>query len=408
MRINRVETPILDDLTGLRRRFRDDLFDSLLPFWNDHGIDHEHGGVMHGLDYDGTLVHSNKLSWFQGRAIWIYSFLYNRFGRDPRHLEIARRAKEFLLRHAPQPDGWWAEEFTRTGEVVRPFSGDLYGMYFAAEGLQEYAWATGDEPSRELAVSLMEQLWRRVRQPDFERSQAVWMVNLNTARQIHSRWPSTGMAAIVGESIDQVMRRHYNAGIGLNSEVPAEPAKCCLGHSVETLWMIAEEAAARKDEALWAVCTERVRKHLDVGWDPVFGGFSEWVNVDSGAYRWPDFTPVGTDLVFRITGEYFYEKPLWALNEILIATLNIVERTGADWAARYFAMALRVIDEKYAVRKPGYMLFADRRMTFVPHTARQDNYHPLRQLMLNILTLDRMIESAGQGQGTRLPTPPRL
>ena len=30
-------------------------------------------------------------------------------------------------------------------------------------------------------------------------------------------------------------------------------------------------------------------------------------------------------------------------------------------------------------------------MTHVPHTARQDNYHPLRQLMLSILTLDRMI-----------------
>jgi hypothetical protein len=38
------------------------------------------------------------------------------------------------------------------------------------------------------------------------------------------------------------------------------------------------------------------------------------------------------------------------------------------------------------------MLFADRRMTLEPHVSRQDNYHPLRQLMLNILTLDRMIQ----------------
>jgi hypothetical protein len=38
------------------------------------------------------------------------------------------------------------------------------------------------------------------------------------------------------------------------------------------------------------------------------------------------------------------------------------------------------------------MLFADRKMTYVPHTARQDNYHPPRQLMLALLTLDRMMK----------------
>jgi hypothetical protein len=42
------------------------------------------------------------------------------------------------------------------------------------------------------------------------------------------------------------------------------------------------------------------------------------------------------------------------------------------------------------------MLFADRRMTPQPHVARQDNYHPLRQLMLNLLSLDAML---GRSQG---------
>ena len=58
-------------------------------------------------------------------------------------------------------------------------------------------------------------------------------------------------------------------------------------------------------------------------------------------------------------------------------------------------MAHEVINEKFSQKKrgypAGYMLFADRRMTLQPHVGRQDNYHPLRQLMLNILTLDRMI-----------------
>ena len=110
-------------LAGLRKRYREELFDVTLPFWDEHGVDQQHGGVMHGLDYDGTLVHSDKLLWFQGRAIWIYSFLYNHFGKDPRHLEIARKTRDFVLRHARQPDGWWAEMLARDGKVLQGIRG---------------------------------------------------------------------------------------------------------------------------------------------------------------------------------------------------------------------------------------------------------------------------------------------
>jgi mannose/cellobiose epimerase-like protein (N-acyl-D-glucosamine 2-epimerase family) len=403
-------------LPQLRQRYHDELFGTVLPFWAAHGIDHQYGGVMHSLDYDGSVVSTNKLSWFQGRAIWIYSFLYNHLARESAYLEIARQTKDFLLKAAPQPDGWWAEEFSREGDVLRPFSGDLYGMYFAAEGLQEYAWAAKDDHARELALALMKKLQQRIHEPGFlcmgtdtpgQRTQGLWMVILNTSRQMLARWADRDLQTWLDEAIDGVMNRHYNPEIGLNNEVlnhdftrPREHAtKCLLGHSVETLWMIAEEALRREDRNLWDVCTRRIQKHIEVGWDPVFGGLSQWVNVDQGGYEWPEFTPVGTTQPFRFVGEYFYMKPLWALNEILIATLNILEQTGAEWAARYFENAQQLIDEKYSMKKrgqPGYMLFADRRMTRTTHTARQDNYHPPRQLMLCILTLDRMIQRTSE------------
>ena len=399
-------------LEELRKRYRDELFGNILPFWEKYGIDHEFGGLMHALDYDGTAVSTNKVSWFQGRAIWVYSFLYNHLDRNPRYLHLAKATKDFLLKNAPQPDGWWAEEFDRSGKVIRPFCGDLYGMYFAAEGLQEYAWAAQDDEARDTAFRLMKQLRRRIAEPDFrcmdtnvagQRTQGLWMVNLNNARQMIARWPDPELESLLNESIDQVINRHFNPEIGLNNEVlnrdltrPAEQAaKSLLGHSIETLWMIAEEATRRGDRTLWNTCTERIRRHLDVGWDHVYGGLSEWVNVDHGGYVWPEYTPVGTSLKFRFVGEYFYLKPLWALHEILVATLNIIEQTGAEWAVRYFNLAQQLIDEKFSMKKrglPGYMLFADRRMTYLPHTARQDNYHPPRQLMLSLLALDRMIQ----------------
>lgn len=73
------------------------------------------------LDYDGTRVNTDKLLWFQGRGI-----LYNHFGKNAKHLDVARKTKDFALKHAPQPDGWWAEEFARDGGVKKPFTGDIY------------------------------------------------------------------------------------------------------------------------------------------------------------------------------------------------------------------------------------------------------------------------------------------
>jgi hypothetical protein len=87
---------------------------------------------------------------------------------------------------------------------------------------------------------------------------------------------------------------------------------------------------------------------------------------------------------------------LWCQNEALIATLNVWERTGAEWAADFFGLAYRVANEKFWQSARGYpagaMLFADRPMTFQPHAGRQDNFHPVRQLMLNILALERIMQ----------------
>jgi mannose/cellobiose epimerase-like protein (N-acyl-D-glucosamine 2-epimerase family) len=230
------------------------------------------------------------------------------------------------------------------------------------------------------------------------------MVNLRIATQMLRRWQDPEITVIAEKCVDAVIARHYNTDIGLNNEMlnfdfsrpKGEETKSLLGHSIETLWMIQDEADRRNDRQLWDTCAERIRRHIEVGWDHVFGGLAQWINVDQGGYAWPQERPVGTDLEFRFTGEFQYMKALWALNEILIATLNVYERTGAEWAARFFGMAQDVIDRKFSMKQhglPGYMLFGHRRMTHQPHVARQDNYHPPRQLMLTILTLDRMIQA---------------
>lgn len=76
---------------------------------------------------------------------------------------------------------------------------------------------------------------------------------------------------------------------------------------------------------------------------------------------------------------------------------NVFQRTSVDRAAEYFGMAYGLVKEKFWQQKlgypAGYMLFVGRRMTIQPHSVRQDNYHPIRQFIRNIMTLDRMIQT---------------
>jgi hypothetical protein len=275
-------------------------------------------------------------------------------------------------------------------------------MYFAAEGLQEYAWAARDEQSLDTALRLLGRLWEHVSRPEFGvRPQGLWMMNQLISTRMLGRWDLPLIRAMNDAALDAIVNRHYNPDIGLNVEelnhdfsLTADGASLsAVGHSVECLWMAMHEAVRRGDDRLWTLCAERLRRHLDVGWDHVYGGLVIAVNVDHPCHEWPVSRPVGTGLEFRERGEYNYTKSFWSVNEVQIAALHVWERTGEEWAARYFNLAQQVTDEKFSLRGrsyPLYLLFSDRRIGFQPRTFRQDNYHLPRSLALNLLALDRL------------------
>lgn len=375
-------------LSDLREQFRRELFEVVLPFWERHGVDRQYGGFLCRLDHDGALVSDEKFHWFQGRGLWIYSYLYHHFGQDPRHLEIARLTRDFLLRYAPQPDGLWAESWTRTGDVLQPYRGDYYGMFFGAEGLFEYAHAAQDQQSFEAALSLLLRLRTVATSPP---PQGYWMMNILIATQFLRRWKDDRVLAIADDALDAILVRHHNQETGLNIEHLGEPDYCVFGHSIECFWMAMEEALRRNDTALWERCAERIRHHLEAGWDHLFGGLACAIRVDRPCYAWPVDRPVGTGVELSAQGEINYNKYFWAVNEVLIATLNVYLRTGWEWSLRYLQLA-RAAAESFSLRSRGlplYVLFTDRRFSFQPLQQRQDNYHLPRQLILNLLALDR-------------------
>ena len=105
-------------LEELKDDCRDRLFNRYLPFWDGGGFDKKLGGFMCELHDDGSVFSDEKYIWYQGRAIWVYSFLYNELGRDERFLDIARKTRDFMVRHMHAGGGRWNQKVRRDGSVV--------------------------------------------------------------------------------------------------------------------------------------------------------------------------------------------------------------------------------------------------------------------------------------------------
>ena len=123
----------------------------------------------------------------------------------------------------------------------------------------------------------------------------------------------------------------------------------------------------------------------------------QWINVDHPTYQWPVETPPGTTLKFDFVGEYEYLKCLWCQSEAMVATLNVFEQTRADSAADYFAMAYGIVKREVLAkgpRLPCRLHALCRPANDVSASQRPPGQlPPIRQFILNIMTLDRMIQN---------------
>jgi len=409
-------------LEGLRDQYRDDLFDDFLPFMDKHVIDHELGGFMCNTDRDGTNLNTRKNSWYIGRGIWVYSFLYNELARKEKYMEVARKAAELILRAPPKGDDLWPAEYDKQGKPIAaqgqyiggryvPVAKQVYGDLFIANGLAEYARACGDDRYWHQAKKLYLKCVALYDRPDYDptapqvylagdpgsempgvRLLGVWMLLLRTGSQMLAQRDDAEIDAVVRRAIGAIFRHHYNPEYDLLNEVlrhdmsrPDNEYRDLVytGHGIEALWMVMYEAHRRKDKALFAKAARLFQRTMEVAWDDVYGGFFRGCkNIDNNTW--------------------ILDKALWVQEEALIGTLFVIEHSGADWAKDWFGRIFPYVHKTFPLKKHGYALWdlwPDRKGTFVEHYERVGNFHHPRHLMLNLLALERMIQRGGRVSG---------
>lgn len=401
--------PLADQtLTQLRDQYKRDLFVDFLPFMEKFVIDYQYGGFMCNADYHGKRVNENKLSWFEGRGIWVYSFLYNNLAREQKYLDVAHRSMQFILKIRPTGDHLWPKELTREGKALTSADGEVYGDLFIAEGLAEYSKATGEISHWNTARDLVLKCVRLYDRDDYRptigqtylgptappfpgaRIQGVWMVLIRVVTQMLEMRADAELDRVAQRSVDAIINHHYNPEFQLINELlnhdlsrpENEYAQLVYtGHCIENLWMLMKEAERLRDNKLYDQLAAWFRRHVEVAWDDVYGGvFRNLQHVGKNAW--------------------IVDKVLWAQEEVLIGCMMIIERTGASWAREMFDRAYQHVTAKYPLKRKGSPLWiyaSDRRVTYEAFSRfpkRVENYHHPRHLMLNLLSLERMIKKA--------------
>ena len=145
--------------------YRHALLDDCVPFWFPRSVDAEHGGFLHCVDRDGSLVDTDKSVWAQGRMSWMLLTLYNTVEPNPRVAcvgGIRPAISGSALRGSQRPLGRMFFHVTREGQPIRKRR-YAYSEAFAAIAYAAHAKATGDAKSAERARRSL----RSVREVEF-------------------------------------------------------------------------------------------------------------------------------------------------------------------------------------------------------------------------------------------------
>jgi len=278
-------------LSELAARYRQDLYESVLPFWMKHSIDREHGGFFTCLERDGALYDDRKYMWLNGRQVWTLSKLYNTVEKRQDWIEAARGGAGFLRRHSRDAEGRCYFSLARDGRPAA-YQRKPYAAVFIMLGWHEYALATGEEWARTESLGLLQKIREWIAQPALIGRPALAgapaflqladiMVQISMVLEVAAVDPAPEWRSLLRELYPAAMRhrdtRHNvlleNVGPDgtRHSHLP-EGRLVSPGHVVEVCWFLLHLLDAVPDAGRIEDVLAILEGAFEFGWDREGGG----------------------------------------------------------------------------------------------------------------------------------------
>lgn len=329
----------------LRTLYRQTLVNDVLPFWLNHGLDHEHGGIITSLDRDGRILDTDKSIWFQGRAGWMFATLHQHLEPRKEWLEAAQSCVGFLDRHGYSASDRGKMYFTTTrdGQPLR-MRRYAFSESFAAIAHAALARTTGSDA----AASAAERDFASYLHLAFEPGAVTLKVNpetrpmlgigplmigIATAQELRA---NLGDQSISGRTLSEwidhfistIERLFFKPDLAALMETVAPDGSIIdhfdgrtlnPGHAIECAWFILHEGRLRNDQTLVQLGLQILDCMWERGWDKEHGGLFYF-----------------RDLHGLPVQEYWHDMKFWWPHcEAIIATLMAWKTTGNEKYARW-------------------------------------------------------------------------
>ena len=340
-------------IESMAARWKRDLLENVVPFWERFSVDEAHGGFFTALDADGARLDSTKYSWLQCRAVYMWAKLHNDFRAEnpeaaDRWFELARAGAAFLEKFK-DARGRLLFAISRDGSTSVHYQRKPFGAMFYCLACIEYSQCllqrgdnlTEAESWKAEAIRYFELFSKWLDKPEdlgalphpsdhAEHSNlacVMCLASLSEAMLVafpeqRERWMQH-----VADSQSRVVR-HYdpernifrenaNAARGVEDHTTGgrlfNP-----GHSIEVAWFLLHLCNLREDASLRVMALDVLEHSLALGWDWKHGGLFYMIDV------------CGKPLVdCTVTAE---NKLWWPMTEALYALMLAIELTGGEEA----------------------------------------------------------------------------
>ena len=365
---------------------RNYLMETYIPNWN-RGVDWKYGGfadeLVPGREPDFEL----KSMYFQARAVWVFSYLYNHITKDTRHLEAAMKGRDFLKKNALTDDIRWISLMNRKGKSLSdPLN--HYGDIYMILGLTELYIATKDEGDLSLAIQTAHSVMDRLVSPSYQQIGAHgsalepgthkvgdWIHLLSALTPLLKLQRDPAIEKYARFCVRNICERHWKPEHGLLFELLddqfqpftfdalnwGEPNLRHFNgwHCIQASWMIMDEALRVKHYPTF-------RLGIDMGFSTLDKLYVDGKGIIThGNPGYPE-------------GGF---KPWGALDEVLVFCLMVLEHSHDTAALKYYNKCFGLYNSKPENFQPECLLHVPRRFFFT----------------INIL--NRIIENKGRISG---------